>query len=103
MTKYFLYGSLILGLSALAVGWTIAGYWLVGLAVSILVPLSLFLVNRKFRPTLGLALTLTVLAAATGLWARVNLSLALTAVVCVLAAWDLDGFSRRLAFACVED
>jgi hypothetical protein len=103
MTKIFLYTSLTMGLSALAVGWITAGNWPVGLALLILIPISLFLSSRKFRATLSVVLSLTVLAAAAGLWAHVGLWLAWTAVVCILFAWDLDGFSRRLACASAED
>jgi hypothetical protein len=103
VTRFFVYGLLALGLLSLAAGWTLAGYWPVGLALSILTPLSLFLVKRKFVLTLSLVFTLTVLLAAFGLWRKLDLSLALLAVVCALAAWDLDSFSRRLSFASAED
>jgi hypothetical protein len=103
MTRIFLFASMTLGLAALALGWTMAGYWPEGLGLLALLPLGLFLVRRKFRPTLALLLSITVLAAALGLWVGVSLSLALTAVVCLLAAWDLDGFSRRLVSAAAED
>jgi hypothetical protein len=103
VTRSFVYGLLTLGLLSQAAGWTMAGYWSVGLTLLILTPLSLFLVKRKFVPTLSLVLTLTVLMAAIGLWCKVDLSLALSAVFCALAAWDLDGFSRRLSFASAED
>lgn len=103
MTKVLVSGLLTLGLLSLAIGWTMAGYWPVGLTLLILTPLSLFLVKRKFIPTLSLALVLIVLLASFGLWRKLDLSLALLAVVCALAAWDLDSFSRRLALASAED
>jgi hypothetical protein len=103
VTRFFVYGLLTLGLLFLAAGWTIAGYWTAGLALLILTPLCLFLVKRKFIPTLSLVLALTVLTAAFGLWLKINLLLALLAVFCLLASWDLDSFSRRLSFASAED
>ena len=103
MTKNFVYASQALGLVCLALGWIMAGYWLLGLAVLCLVPLSLFLIKRKFQPTTALVLTFSVLSASIGLWMGLGLSLALLAVVCALGAWDLDGFSRRLVFASAED
>ena len=103
MTKNFVYVSLALALVCQALGWIIAGYWPMGLIVLCLVPLSLFLLERKFRPITALVLMVSVLTAAIGLWLGIGLSLALLAVVCALAAWDLDGFSRRLVFASAED
>jgi hypothetical protein len=103
VTRFFVYGLLALGLVSLAAGWTLAGYWQVGFALLVLTPLGLFLVKRKFIPAPGLILALTVLLAAIGLWRGVGLPLALLAVFCALAAWDLDGFSRRLLFASAED
>jgi hypothetical protein len=69
----------------------------------VLIPLFIYLLKRKFSPAMGLALALTVIAAAAGLWSGVSLSYALMALIGVLAAWDLDGFERRLAFAAQED
>jgi hypothetical protein len=103
VTRFLVYGLLTLGLLALAAAWTMAGYWPVGLSLLILTPLSLYLVKRKYLPALSLALVLVVLAAAIGLWRKLDLSLALLAVFCTLAAWDLDSFSRRLSFASAED
>ena len=103
MTRFFVYGLLTLGLLSLVAGWTMAGYRPVGLILLILTPLSLFLVKRKYVPTLSLALALIVLLAAFGLLCDIDLSLALLAVFCALAAWDLDSFSRRLSFASAED
>ena len=103
MTRFFVYGLLTFGLLSLAAGWTLAGYWPVGFILLTLTPLSLFLVKRKYVPTLSLALALIVLLAAFGLLCDIDLSLALLAVFCLLAAWDLDSFSRRLSFASAED
>jgi hypothetical protein len=103
MTKIFIYASLTMGLTCLAIGWMLAGHGWFGLAVLCLLPLSLFLVNRKFQAMTGLVLTFCVLAGAIGLWMGLGLSMALLAVVFALGAWDLDGFSRRLAFASAED
>jgi hypothetical protein len=103
MTKALTYGLLAVGLLSLAADWTMAGYWQVGLALLVLTPLSLYLVKRRFIPALGLSLALTVLTAAFGLWVKIDLPLALLAVFCILAAWDLDNFSRRLAYASAED
>lgn len=103
MTRLLASGLLTLGLLFLAAGWTLAGFWPVGLSVVILMPLSLYLVKRKFQPALSLALTLVVLTAAMGLWRGLDQSLALAAVLCTLAAWDLEGFSRRLAQVPAED
>ena len=103
MTKIFFYASLTVGLACLALDWILAGYWLVGLVELGLLPISLFLVKRKFQAITGLALTFSVLTAAVGLWMGLGLSLALVSVVSVLAAWDLEGFSQRLVFASEED
>ena len=103
MIKIFIYAFLMLALVSLAAGWILAGYWSMGLAFLGAAPLSLFLVIRKFRPTLSLLLAITVIGAAFGLWARIELFFALTAVLCILAAWDLDDFSSRLVFASAED
>jgi hypothetical protein len=103
MIRKFVYGLMVLGLLSLAVDWTMAGYWPIGLVLLVLTPLSLFLVKRRFLPTLSLVLALTVCMAAFGLWRAINLSLALLSVFCALAGWDLDGFSRRLSLASPED
>jgi len=103
VTRFLVSGLLTFGLLALAVDWLLAGYWPVGLLLLALTPLGLFLVKRKFIPTLSLFLALTVLLAAFGLWRKLELSLALFSVFCALAAWDLDGFSRRLALASAAD
>lgn len=103
MTKALVYGLLTVGLLSLAADWTLVGYWQVGLVLLVLTPLGLYLIKRKYIPTLGLFLALTVLTAAFGLWSQIDLSLALLAVFCTLAAWDLDNFSRRLAYASAED
>lgn len=103
MTKIFNYGSMTLGLGCLAAGWARAGYWMAGIAFLVLIPVGLYLIYRRFAPTPGLMLLLTVLAAATGLWAGIELSLGLAAVILVLAAWDLSNFSARLAFASPQD
>jgi hypothetical protein len=103
MTKIFMFVSLTLGLICLAVGWFMAGSWVVGLALLILLLASLFLLDRKFPFFPGLILFIGVFAAASGLWLRINQSLALAGLVCVLAAWDLEGFLQRLTFASAED
>lgn len=101
MTRIFAF--LFFGFLALALGWTLAGFWPVGLILLILTPLSLYLVKRKVQSALSLALALIVLTAAVGLWRGLNLSLALMAILSALAAWDLDGFSHRLALVPAED
>ena len=103
MTKIIAYITLIFGLVFLALGWVQAGYLPFGLALFGLIPISLALVYRKFRPALGIMLVISVLLAAIGLWAKVSFSLSLLVVICALAAWDLDSFSRRLVFAGEED
>ena len=103
MTKIFIYATLILALISLAAGWILARYWSMGLVFLGAVPVSIFLVIRKFRPLLTLLLVITVFAAGIGLWARIDHYLALTSVICILAAWDLDDFSTRLVFASSED
>jgi hypothetical protein len=94
---------LTFGLFCLAADWTLAGYWPVGLGLLAWLILSLFLLQRKFTPTLSLSLVLTILLAAIGLWRAINFPLALLSVFSILAAWDLDSFSRRLALAAEED
>ncbi|MCX6068706.1 MAG: hypothetical protein NT121_23650 [Chloroflexi bacterium] len=103
MTRLFIYVLITLGFSSLAIGWMMAGFWSIGLILLILLPVSLFLVKRKFSPAAALVLSLTVFAAAIGLWRGLSLFLALTAVLCALAAWDFDSFSRRLSFAPAQD
>jgi hypothetical protein len=102
MTGLLVYGLLGIGYSALAFGWFLIAFWQVSLALLILTPLSLYLVYRKFAPTLDLALALAVIAAAIGLARQMPLPYALSGVVCLLAAWDLDRFNLRLAFAAPE-
>jgi len=103
MTKICMVATLSIGLACLALGWVLDGELVFGLALLLLIPPSLALVYRKYQPAMGIILALTVLLAGIGLWAGVSFSLALLAIVCVLAAWDLDGFSRRLVFASAED
>lgn len=103
MTRIFTYGSTVLGFACLATGWARAGYWYAGLLFLILIPLSIYLLLRGFSPAPGSMLAVAALSAAGGLWAGIGLPLALAAVLCMLAAWDLAGFSRRLAFASAED
>ena len=103
LTKKYMLAALLLGLGCLAYGWFRVGYWGVGVFCLGLLVFSLSPWARKARASLGWVLSLTILAAGVGLWVHVSLSLALLAVVCVLAAFDLDGFSYRLAFAAPED
>jgi len=75
----------------------------VGILLLILIPPSLVLIKRKFVPTLDIALALGVISAALGISFGMTLPYALVGVLTLLAAWDLDGFSRRLAFASPPD
>lgn len=103
LTTPFLIASLILGQSALAFGWFLAGYWPAGALIAACIPLSLFLLGRKFKATSAIVLGVTVILAALGLWRQMNPLLALGAMICALAAWDLHAFSQRLMFASSED
>lgn len=103
MTVIFIHAALILGLSCLGAGWARAGYWSVALVCLVMIPASMYLVQRKFNPTTGLVLIFTTLFAGLGVWAHVELSLALTALVCILGAWDLSAFSQRLTYAAPQD
>lgn len=97
MSRSLVFVFLLLGFLSLAAGWTLAGFWPLGLILLLLLPLSLSAVKRKFPPALSLSLALLVLAAAVGLWRGLNFFLALAVVSCALAAWDLEAFARRLA------
>lgn len=103
MTRFLVYGCTGIGLLTLAAGWATTEFWPVGIVLLLLTPLSLYLVKRKFTPALDIALTLGVISAALGISAGTTLPYALTGVLTLLAAWDLDGFSRRLAFAAPPD
>ncbi len=96
LTKPFFTFLLTVGLVALSAGWTLAGYWQLGLPLLLLLPVSLFLRYHKFQPTMGLLLILVVVLAGVGVWARLDLPWMLAAVMCSLAAWDLDEFSHSL-------
>ena len=103
MTKISFYVLLVLGLVALSAGWMAAGYLPFGLLILLLLPVTLIFMRRKYLPTLGFLLISVVVLAAVGVWARLSFWLMLAALMCTLAAWDLDEFSRRLVLAPVED
>lgn len=103
MSRNLVFAFLIFGFLSLAAGWTLAGFWPMSLVLLLLLPLSLYSIQRKFSPTLSLALAFLVLAAAVGLWRGLNLFLALTVVFSALAAWDLEAFSGRLAAVPPQD
>ena len=103
MSRSLVFVFLLLGFLSLAAGWTLAGFWPMGLILLLLLPLSLSAVKRKFPPALSLSLALLVLTSAVGLWRGLNLFLALAVVSCALAAWDLEAFARRLAEVPPED
>ncbi len=104
MTKFLLVSFLMMGVMLLTAGWLLLpGIWPVGWLLVLLLPVGLFLLKRKFPATMNLALVLLCGAAALGLWKGMNLALAFAGMLCVFAAWDLDSFSHRLAFASVED
>ncbi len=103
MTRYFIYGLLGLGFLALAAGWFLIGIWPVALALLLLAALILYLVKRNFTYLSALTFTLQTVAASVGLLRGIDLSLALLGFICALAAWDLDGFARRLAYAAPDD
>lgn len=103
MSRLLVHGFLTAGCLALAFGWATTSYWPASLALLILTPLGLYLVKRKFTPTLGIFLALAVISAALGISLHMPLPYALTSLLCLLAAWDLDEFTRRLAFAAPED
>lgn len=103
MTRFLVYGLLGIGFLALAGGWALTDFWPVSLLLLVLTPLFLYLVKRKIIPTLSIALVLGAMAAAFGISFGMRLPYALGGVVLLLAAWDLDGFSRRLALAAPQD
>jgi hypothetical protein len=103
MTGFFVYGLIGIGFAALAYGWTMTSYWPVSIFLLILASLFLYLVKRKFSPALSIALTLGTIFAAIGISLGMSFPLALTGLLTLLAAWDLDSFSRRLAFAAADD
>ena len=103
MTKAFTLVSLVLSLACLSVGWGMVGFWPVSLACLVLLLIGLLPVSQKLQFFPDLLLVFTVLGAALGLLLHVGFSLALTAVISGLAAWDLQHFTRQLAFASDED
>jgi len=103
MLKILIYILLAFAILFLSAGWTLLGYWPVGLFLLLLIPVSLVLLKLKFSPICSLVLTLSVLLSALGLWRGSDISLALAGVLSALAAWDLEGFSHRLALVHVED
>jgi hypothetical protein len=103
MIDWLVYGLLGIGYLSLAIGWTMKTFWSASISLLILIPLGLFLVKRKYAPTLGIFFALAVIFAAFGISLHVPLPYAFTGVLCLLAAWDLDDFTRRLAFASPQD
>ena len=103
MIKILVYILLAFAILFLSAGWTLLGYWPVGLFLLLLIPVSLVLLKLKFSPICSLVLTLSVLLSALGLWRGSDISLALAGVLSALAAWDLEGFSHRLALVPAED
>ena len=103
MTRLFIYALIGIGFAALAYGWMLTSYWPVSIFLLILATLLLYLVKRKFSPTLSLAISLGTIFAAIGVSLGMPFPLALTGLLTLLAAWDLDSFSKRLAFAAVDD
>ncbi len=95
--------SLTIGLLLLGLGWLKTDYAWVGFGLFALTPVALVLVMRRVRAAAGVVLALAVVLAGVGLWTGVALWLALPGLVRVFVAWDLDGFSKRLAFAAEED
>lgn len=103
MIASFIYLLIGIGFLSLAWGWTLTIYWPVSIVLLVLTPLGWYLVKRKVTPTLSLLLALGTVAAAVGLVFKMPLFPALTGLLGLLAAWDLDGFSRRLSFAAPQD
>ena len=89
MLKILIYILLAFAILFLSAGWTLLGYWPVGLFLLLLIPVSLVLLKLKFSPICSLVLTLSVLLSALGLWRGLDISLALAGVLSALAAWDL--------------
>ena len=100
---YVLMASLVIGMLLLGQGWLMTEYAWVGFGLFALTPVALVLVMRRVRAAAGVVLGLAVVLAGIGLWTGVALWRALPGLVCVLVAWDLDGFLQRLAFAAEED
>jgi hypothetical protein len=103
MLNFFVYILLVFAILFLSAGWALLGYWQAGLFLLLLIPVSLVLLKLKFLPICSLVLTLSVLLSALGLWRGFDISLALAGVLSALAAWDLEGFSHRLALVPAED
>ncbi len=103
MTRFLVYGCLGTGFLTLAVGWALTGHRAVSIFLLLLTLISLYLVQRKWIPAMDIAFVLGVLSAGLGVSVGMTLPYALTGVLTLLIAWDLDGFSRRLAFASLPD
>jgi hypothetical protein len=96
MSKQLLLASIVLGATALALGFGLAGDWL-GVAVVVALGL-LWLIGQWRGPawTSSVGLVGFVLLAAAGLLLGLGPGWMLLGLVAALTAWDLDGFLRRL-------
>ena len=103
MSRRLSYALLTIGGLCLALGWGLAGRPAPALALLGLTPLGLYLASRKLAHTLNICLLAGALAAAGGLLAGMPFGLALTGWLALLAAWDLDEFSRRLGLASIDE
>jgi hypothetical protein len=103
MTNIFRNVFSILSFLFLSTAWVLQGTWWVGLGLILLLAVFQTLIRRKYTAALDLALVVVILTGAFGLWRGLNFPLVFAAVLCALAAWDLNSFSQRLAFAAAED
>ena len=98
-----MYLSMATGFISIAAGLQKVGAWQASLSLLASIMLLFVLAWRGFRATCGLALVITIFAAAAGLWRGMPLVYAVGGVIGGLAAWDLEGFLIRLTLATQED
>ncbi len=103
MARWLVYLLFGLGYAMLALGWALVLIWPFSLGLLCLAGLGLFAVKKKFHQALDLGFALGVMAAATGISLEMPFPYALGAVLSLLAAWDIDHFSRRLTLAASQD
>jgi len=103
MSRTLMLTLLAIAFASLAFGWQAVGMGAVSLCMLALMVPCMGLAWRKYPGAGGLAFTLATIGAAAGLWRGMPLAAGLGGVMCALAAWDLESFSRRLRLAAPQD
>ena len=97
MTRFFIFGSILAGASALAAGLAINDYIPHAIGVALLGLAWIAAYARGVSWVSNLAFALFVFISIVGIWAKISPWLAFICIASSLTAWDLIAFIQRLA------